>query len=51
MNPLTQEELAQVNDYIATLGPDKREEKDEILQKLRAGDAEFLPYIRNLIAH
>lgn len=50
MNPLTQEEVQKINDHIATLGPDKREAKDQILNMFNKGGDEWIAYARSIIS-
>jgi hypothetical protein len=47
--PLTQDEVNRANEYIATLGPDKMEEKISLLNNFKLGPDVFNPIIRRLI--
>lgn len=47
--PLTQEETAKANAYIASLGPDKLEDKKSLWKSFTEGPDVFNPIIRALI--
>lgn len=49
MEPLTHEETRKANGYIATLGPDKMQQKLDLLEKFKQGPDVFNPLIRSLI--
>lgn len=47
--PLTQDEIAKTNAYVASCGPDKYQHKIELIEALKAGPDTFNPMIRSLI--
>lgn len=49
MEPLTQQEVDQLNTFVATLGREQKQQKDEILGVFKSGGDEWIAYARALI--